>query len=103
MQNTKTTIIIPYSRMLVLLIMMTALATTMSSCAASDLEPSPTIENTTTEHDNITSRCRTQMMQYGNVAVSHCIDIDMAAYEALQTYSDEHSPFIKRCRRQQTM
>ena len=45
----------------------------------------------------IISRCQAQTGEFGSVMVRACIAEDTAAYEALQTFAAEHTPFIERC------
>ena len=37
------------------------------------------------------------MGEYGSAMVKACVDQDMAAHSALQTYPSEHAPIIERC------
>ena len=52
------------------------------------------------ERNAVISRCRAQMGEYGSAMVKACVDQDMAAYEALQTYPDDRASFIDRCAKQ---
>ena len=39
------------------------------------------------------------MGSYGNAMVKACVDRDMAAHRALQTYPVEHAAMVDRCKR----
>jgi hypothetical protein len=48
----------------------------------------------------IISRCRKQMEQYGASLIKACVDQDLEALEALHSYPPEDSKIIDRCVRQ---
>ena len=50
--------------------------------------------------DEIIDRCRREMASYGSAMVKACVDQDIEAYQALQSYSDEHSAMVDRCKRE---
>ena len=46
---------------------------------------------------SVIDRCRALMGEYGASMVKVCVDEDLAAYSALQSYDDFHKPVIDRC------
>ena len=52
------------------------------------------------EREEIISRCRTQMGEYGSAMVKACADQDTEALNALASYPEKAKPFIARCNRQ---
>ena len=45
----------------------------------------------------IKSRCRNQMSEYGAAMVKACVDQDIEALQALSTYMEKHKAIIERC------
>ena len=52
------------------------------------------------EQDDIVLRCRKQMGEYGSAMTKACVDQDIEAMNALNTYPSEAKPFIVRCKKQ---
>ena len=50
--------------------------------------------------DKIIERCRREMASYGSAMVKACVDQDIDAYKALQSYSGEYSGIVDRCKRE---
>ena len=48
----------------------------------------------------IIQRCRAQMQQYGSAIVKACVDQDIEALRALNTYPEIHRRIINRCNSQ---
>ena len=48
----------------------------------------------------IITRCRTQMQDYGSAMVKACVDQDIAALRSLNRYPKEHQTIVSRCHRQ---
>ena len=44
------------------------------------------------------ARCQRQMGSHGASLVKHCIDLDIAAYDALQRYPSKHKDILHRCK-----
>lgn len=61
------------------------------------MEPHESTDVSRDERKAVIARCRAQMDEYGSAMVKACVDQDMAAYQALQAYPDNHTPFIERC------
>lgn len=47
----------------------------------------------------IITRCRTQMQEYGSVMVKACVDQDIVALRSLNGYPTEHKAVVSRCYR----
>jgi hypothetical protein len=45
----------------------------------------------------IISRCKTQMAEYGAAMVKACVDQDIAAFKTLGLYMENHKAIITRC------
>lgn len=52
------------------------------------------------EREDIITRCRQQMSEYGSAMVKACADQDIEALNALASYPEKAKPFIARCRQQ---
>ena len=50
--------------------------------------------------DEIIDRCRREMASYGSAMVKACVDRDIEAYQALQSYPSEYSEMADRCERE---
>ena len=50
--------------------------------------------------DEIISRCRSSMGEYGSAMVKACVDQDIEAINALAAYPEKAKPFIARCQKQ---
>jgi len=58
------------------------------------------IEASGSDKDEIISRCRKQMGEYGAAMVKACVDQDIAAVNALANYPKDVQPIIARCHSQ---
>lgn len=47
---------------------------------------------------SVMERCQMDMGEHGATLVKACVDQDIKAYQALQTYSAEHAALIERCK-----
>ena len=66
------------------------------------IAPSPSSAQGDQENiqDKIIERCRREMTSYGSAMVKACVDQDIDAYRALQSYPPEHSTMVDRCKRE---
>jgi hypothetical protein len=55
---------------------------------------------TNTAMQEIISRCRTQMGEYGAAMVKACVDQDIEAVTALDSYLNTHKAVVARCNEQ---